>query len=92
MIIDNKGRISEKGGKMPYISVKAFPMDEETKRKTAEQILEVFQKTWGAEPEWVSISMEDIDPEEWDDRVRNAEILPNRDKLMILDGVKQYKS
>ena len=76
---------------MPYISFQAFPMDEETKRKTAEQILEVFQKTWGAEPEWVSISMEDIDPEEWDDRVRNAEILPNRDKLMIPDGVKQYK-
>ena len=40
MIINESGRIPEKGGKMPYISVKAFPMDEETKRKTAEQILE----------------------------------------------------
>ena len=77
---------------MPYISVKAFPMDEETGRKTAEQILEVFQKTRGAERVWVWISVEEIDPEEWDERVRNAEILPNRDKLMILDGVKQYKS
>ena len=47
MIINNRRWIPEKGGKMPYISVKAFPMDEETKRKTAEQILEVFQKTWG---------------------------------------------
>ncbi len=92
MIIKNRGRIPEKGRKMPHISVKAFPMDEETRRKTAEQILEVFQKTWGAEPEWVSISVEDIDLEEWDEGVRNAEILPNRDKLMILDGVKQYKS
>ena len=76
---------------MPYISVKAYPMDEETKRKTAEQILEVFQKTWGAEREWVSISMEDIDPDEWDERIRKGEILPNLEKMMILDGEKQYK-
>ena len=75
---------------MPYISVKAFPMDEETKRRTAEKILEVFQETWGAEPDWVSISMEDIDPESWDDRIRKGEIEPNLDKMMILDGKKQY--
>ena len=75
---------------MPYISVKAFPSDEETKRKTAEQILEVFQKTWGAEPGWVTIAMEDIDPDEWDEKVRNEEILPNRDHILILDGKKQY--
>ena len=75
---------------MPYISVKAFPMDEETKRRTAEKILEVFQETWGAEPDWVSISMEDIDPESWDERIRKGEIEPNLDKMMILDGKKQY--
>ena len=31
--------------KMPFITVKAYPMDEETKRRTAEEILEVFRKT-----------------------------------------------
>ena len=76
---------------MPYIAVKAFPMDEETKQKTAERILEVFRETWGAEPEWVTISMEDIAPDDWDEKIRRGEILPNLDKVLILDGAKRYE-
>lgn len=75
---------------MPYISVKAFPKDEETKRRTAERILQVFQETWGAEPDWVTIAMEDVDPADWDERIVKGEILPGMDRVMILDGKKQY--
>ena len=74
---------------MPYISIKAYPKDDETKRKTAEAILEVIQKTMGAEPEWVTISMEDIEPDEWEEKVVKAEILPNMDRVLILDGKKR---
>ena len=74
---------------MPYISIKAYPKDDETKRKTAEAILEVIQKTMGAEPEWVTISMEDIEPDEWEEKVVKAEILPNMDHVLILDGKKR---
>ena len=75
---------------MPYISVKAYPKDEETKRRTAEQILEVFTKVWGAEPDWVTIAMEDVDPADWDGQIVKGEILPKMDKVLILDGKKQY--
>ena len=32
---------------MPYIAIKAYPKDEETKRRAVEQIQEIFLKTWG---------------------------------------------
>ncbi len=76
---------------MPYISIKAYPKDEETKQKTAEAILDVLQKTWGAEREWVTISMEDVEPDDWDEKVVRGEILPKMDKVMILDGKKRYE-
>ena len=75
---------------MPFISVKAFPMDEAVKRKTAEAILEVFRTTWGAEPDWVTIAMEDVAPEDWEEMVVRAEIRKDPDRIMILDGQKQY--
>ncbi len=75
---------------MPYISVKAYPKDDATKQKTAEAILEVFQKVWGAEPDWVTVSVEDIEPDEWDEKVVSAEIRPNMDRVLILDGKKRY--
>ena len=76
---------------MPFISVKAFPMDEAIKQKTAEAILEVFRTTWGAQPEWVTIAMEDVAPDEWDEKVVRAEILSDSERILIRDGQKQYK-
>ena len=76
---------------MPFISVKAYPMDEAVKRKTAEAILEVFRTVWGAQPEWVTVAMEDVAPEEWDEKVVRGEILPDPGRIMIRDGQKLYK-
>ena len=76
---------------MPFISVKAFPMDETVKRKTADAILEVFRTVWGAEPDWVTVAMEDIPPEDWDEKVVRAEIQKDPERIMILDGQKQYR-
>ncbi len=75
---------------MPFICVKAYPNEEAVKQKTAEEILEVFCRTWGAEPEWVTIAMEDVAPEDWDEKVVRKEILPNPDRIMIRDGKKQF--
>ena len=54
---------------MPYISIKTFPKDDETKRKAAEAVLEAIQKSMSAQPEWVTVSVEDVDPAEWDENV-----------------------
>ena len=75
---------------MPYIAVKAYPKDEETKRKVAEEINQVFLKYWGCPPQAISISMEEVDPAEWERKVRIPEILPKLDNMLILDGEKKF--
>ena len=34
--------------------------------------------------------MEEVAPDDWIEKVRNKEILPNKKKMMILDGEKMY--
>ncbi len=75
---------------MPYIAVKGYPKDEETKKKVAEEINEVFLKYWGCPQEAISISMEEFKPEEWEDAVIKTEVLPKEDKMMILNGEKRF--
>lgn len=76
---------------MPYISVKTFPKNKETKEELAEQLLETIQKTWNVKPEWVTIAIEDVAPEAWDEQVMKAEIQPKMDSVLILDGKKLFK-
>ena len=75
---------------MPYIVIKAYPKDEDTKKKVVDEINEVFKKHWGCPPEAISISIEEFTPEIWEEKVVNTEILPNADKMMILSGEKKY--
>ena len=76
---------------MPYIAIKAYPKDEETKKRAVEQIRDVLLKTWGCPEEAITISVEEFPPEDFNKKVREPEILPKLDKMMILDGKKQYK-
>ena len=75
---------------MPYIAVKAYPKDEETKRKVAEEINQVFLKYWGCPQQAISISMEEVEPAEWETKVRTPEILPKLENMLILDGEKKF--
>lgn len=75
---------------MPYIAIKAYPKDEDTKKKVVDEINEIFKKYWGCPPEAISISMEEFAPETWEDMVVKPEIIPNSDKMMILSGEKKY--
>lgn len=75
---------------MPYIAIKTIPKDEETKKRAAEQIQEVFLKTWGCPPEAITISVEEFTPDDFEKKVREPEILSNMDKMVILDGKKKY--
>ena len=49
---------------MPYIAVKGFPKDDETKKKVVEGINEVFLKYWGCPQKAINISLETVDPAE----------------------------
>ena len=75
---------------MPYIAIKAYPKDEETKKKLVDQINEVLLKTWGCPQEAISISIEEVKPADWNSTVMETEILPKKDKMMILEGKKRY--
>ena len=75
---------------MPYIAIKAYKKDEEIKKKVVDEINEIFLKYWGCPKEAISVSMEEFDPCEWEDKVVKPEIEPNSDKMMILSGEKKY--
>lgn len=71
---------------MPYIAIKAYPKDPAIQRRVAERIRQVFLEEWGCPNEAISVSMESVDPSDWERTVHEAEILANREKMLILDG------
>lgn len=73
---------------MPYISIKAFPKDEETKKKVVDKINQVFLEEWGCPQEALTISLEEISPDDWNEKVLKTEIEPKKDNMMILNGKK----
>ena len=75
---------------MPYIAIKAYPKDEKIKQELVSKINEVFLEIWGCPQEAITISMEEIPPAEWEEKIRKAEIEPNADKMMILSGKKKF--
>ena len=75
---------------MPYVSIKTFPQDDAAKKRAAEKIQALLVELWGCEPDWISVSVENIVPEEWDERVVRGMIEPDRAHLLIRDGQKLY--
>ena len=75
---------------MPYIAIKSFPKDEETKKRVAERINQVILEEVGCAPQAVTISYEEISPEEWKEKVVIPEIKPKADKMMIVSGEIRY--
>ena len=81
--------IVKKNYLMPYIKIKSFPKDPKIKQQVVEAINETFLKYWGCPQEAISISMEEVEPQHWDE-VEQNEIQPNADKMFIQNGVKKY--
>lgn len=76
---------------MPYIAIKSFPKEQAKKELIVEKINEVLLETWGCSQEAITISIEEIIPEEWDEKIVKHEINPKMEKMMILSGKKLYK-
>lgn len=75
---------------MPYISIKAFPKNKEIKEDVVDKVNEVFAELWGCPREAISISLEEIEPEKWEETVVKKDIEKNKDKMMVLNGKKLY--
>ena len=76
---------------MPYIAIKAKPKDEATKKELVRRINEVLLEVWGCPQGVVTISMEEIAPDAWQDTGVKREIEPNADKMMIRYGEKLFE-
>ncbi len=75
---------------MPYIAIKSFPKDAETKRKLVEKINQDLMEICGLPQKAVTISYEEVAPEDWEEQVVKAEIAPKADKMYIVSGEKKY--
>jgi 4-oxalocrotonate tautomerase len=76
---------------MPYIKIKAYPKDEQIKNRVAERINQVFLEEWGCPQEAISLSFEEVAPENWKTSVQIPEVENNADKMTILNGKKKYE-
>lgn len=76
---------------MPYVAIKTFPKDEKAKAEAAERISKVLQEVWDCEPDWISVSIENIEPDDWDEKVVKGAIQPNMENMLILDGERMIR-
>ena len=76
---------------MPYIAIKSFPKDQTTKEAVVEKINEIFLEVWGCPAESITISIEDVVPADWEEKVAKPEIEPKKEHMMILSGERCYK-
>ena len=75
---------------MPSVDIKCFPRTEEAAKQMADKINEVLMETWGCPQHAVSVSIEMVPPEEWDEKVKIPEMDPRDETMMILHGEKRY--
>ena len=64
--------------------------DEATKERVVEKINALFLEEWGCPPEAITISLEEIAPADWEEKVLKPEIEPREDAMMIRSGKKCY--
>jgi len=75
---------------MPYIHVKAYKKDDKTKQIVADKINEIFLEYWGCPQEAITVSIDEYEPKDWQEKIYDGEILPNKDKMLIDSGKKNY--
>lgn len=76
---------------MPYVDIKCFPRSEEAAKQMADKIYDVLLETWECPPHGISVSIEMVTPEEWDEKVKVPEMDPRDDTMLILHGEKRYQ-
>lgn len=75
---------------MPLIVVKAYPKDEKIKQEIAEDITRIFTEKWGCVREAVTVKIESYAPDDWQREVKEQEIDPHADEMLILEGKPQF--
>lgn len=72
---------------MPHVEIKCYPgRSDSQKKECAEKIAEVLAETLGCKTSSVSVSINDVSPEEWKEKVWDAYIKPEMDSLQKKPG------
>jgi 4-oxalocrotonate tautomerase len=77
---------------MPHVTVKLLPgRTEQQKARLATAIVKDVVAIAGCGEDAVSVAIEEVKAEEWDEKVYQPEIMPNRDKLYKKPGYDRPK-
>ena len=77
---------------MPHVVVKLLPgRTEQQKAQVAAAIVKDLVTIANATEESVSVAIEEVPADDWDEKVYRPEILPNRDKLYKKPGYDRTK-
>lgn len=69
---------------MPYINIKTWPgHSEEQKKKAAAVLQEDLARCFEIDPDWITVGIEEVAPERWDDEVVKPEIEAKPDIIYI---------
>lgn len=72
---------------MPHVVIKMFPgRTDEQKKKLAENVTKAVMDAVGCEEKAISIAVEEIPKEEWDERIYQPEIAGKADTLLKKPG------
>lgn len=71
---------------MPHVSIKHFPvpLDEERQARLVEQVTRAVRDAFGCDEGVISIALEPVEKETWNERVYQPEIVGRRDLLRKL--------
>ena len=77
---------------MPHVIVKLWPgKTEDQKNRLAERITKDVMAVLNYGEESVSVAIEEVKPEDWAEKVYNAKIAPNREKLYKKPGYNPFE-
>lgn len=75
---------------VPYIAVKMWPKTDAEKKAMAENLAKTVADTLNCPLQYVSVSMEEIQPEAWDEYF-GAELEAKKENMYIIQGEKTAK-
>ena len=77
---------------MPHIIVKLYPgRSEEQKKQLAKEIVKDVVKIEECEKKVVSVAFEEIDKNDWPEKVYKPDIMENKEKLYVEPGYNPFK-
>ena len=84
--------MNEQEGNMPHISIKMYPgRNEEQKIKLADEIVKDVVAIAKCNERSVSVSIEEVEEEEWAEKVYRPDILKKKDVLYKKPGYNPYE-